>query len=61
MKKAQSVIKNKLPAGLQAELDEWKARVAQQERAGNFDTYDHTELARLEKAAAQYQQSDEVK
>lgn len=63
MKKAQSVIKiKKLPVGLQAELDEWSDRVAQQERNGNLDTYDHSKLARLEKvAAAHNKQDDEVK
>lgn len=60
MKKKQSVSKTKIPADLQTAIEKQRALVAQQERGGHFDTYDHSKLARLEKAAAEYQ-NDEVK
>lgn len=61
MKKKQSHSKIKPPAELLAAVEKQKALVAQQERGGHFDTYDHVKLARLETAVAQYEQNDEVK
>lgn len=58
MKKAQSVIKSNVPAELQAAIERRRALVTQQEQQGNRDTYDHSELARLEAAAAEYQQNE---
>ncbi len=60
MKKSRSASRSKAPADLLAALEKQQALVAQQERGGHFDTYDHTKLARLETAVAEYEQSDEV-
>lgn len=62
MKKKASRLPSSVPAKLLAELKKQKALVAQQEGNGNYNTYDHTKLARLETAVASYQnEDDEVK
>lgn len=43
-----------MPVGLKAQIDKQKTLVAEQESNGNFETYDHVKLARLEKEAAKY-------
>ena len=58
MKKKQPPSQSEIPAELAAALAEFRLRVKQQEEQGNFDTYDHTELARLKRAAAEYQESE---
>lgn len=60
VKKKQSRSKTKLPQELAAQLEKQRMLVAQQEHRGHFGTYDHIKLARLEAAAAEYEQNDEV-
>ena len=59
MKKKQSRLKISPPPELLAALAKQRELAAYQERRGNFDTYDHTKLQRLEKALAEYT-NDEV-
>lgn len=53
-KKSSRSQSKKAPAELLAALTEQRKLVTQQEAAGNFDTYDHSKLARLETAVNEY-------